>query len=228
MAIIRKYLAEIINIKNPIPETYVLTIKTEKVFKFKPGQFLHLALDEYDPSAAWPDSRCFSMQTPGGEKELKITYATKGKFTKRMKEELQIGKKIWLKLPYGEIFSTNHNKNNCVFIAGGTGITPFLSLFNDQMFKEYENPYLYLGVRSSSYDLYQDEINKSYKINSSFKHLIVNQETDGILNIENIFKTHDSDSTYFISGPPVMIKTFKDFLLSNKVNPENIRTDDWE
>ena len=28
---------------------------------FKPGQFLHLAIDEYDPSFHWPESRVFSI-----------------------------------------------------------------------------------------------------------------------------------------------------------------------
>ena len=29
--------------------------------RFRPGQFLHLALDAYDPSGFWPDSRVFSI-----------------------------------------------------------------------------------------------------------------------------------------------------------------------
>lgn len=37
--------------------------------RFKPGQFLHLALDPYDPSEGyWPESRVFSIASmPGGE-----------------------------------------------------------------------------------------------------------------------------------------------------------------
>ena len=28
---------------------------------FRPGQFLHLTVDEYDPSGFWPESRVFSV-----------------------------------------------------------------------------------------------------------------------------------------------------------------------
>ena len=30
---------------------------------YLPGQFLHLALDAYDPSSHWPESRVFSIAT---------------------------------------------------------------------------------------------------------------------------------------------------------------------
>ena len=32
--------------------------------RFRPGQFLHLALDGYDPAGHWPDSRVFSIASP--------------------------------------------------------------------------------------------------------------------------------------------------------------------
>lgn len=42
-----------------------------------------------------------------------------------MKTELYVGKELWLKLPYGDLFQRNHEKENCVVIAGGTKITSF-------------------------------------------------------------------------------------------------------
>jgi len=132
MAIVKKYPAKIVNIKNHIEGVYTLEIESlGKSFKYEPGQFLHLAMDEYDPSGQWPESRCFSMQSAPGQPLLRITYAVKGKFTSRMEKQLQPGSEITLKLPYGDMFIKPHNKNNTVFIAGGTGITPFLSLFTD-------------------------------------------------------------------------------------------------
>ncbi len=57
MAIVRKYKSRIVDLKEPIADTFVVTLESlGKKFKFKPGQFLHLALDEYDPTKAWPDS----------------------------------------------------------------------------------------------------------------------------------------------------------------------------
>ena len=82
---------------------------------------MHLALDEYDPSSGWPESRCYSMQTSPVNEFIKITFSVKGKFTTRMADELKQGKIIDLKLPYGDFFQQDHSKENVVFIAGGTG-----------------------------------------------------------------------------------------------------------
>src|SRR3989339_1953531 len=124
MAIVKKYKATVVEINNPLPDIFTISFSCDKKFQYNPGQFLHLALDESDGIGQWPESRCFSMQSSPNEKTLKITFAVKGNYTKRIAHELQEGKKVWLKLPYGDLFSQDHSLINCVFIAGGTGITP--------------------------------------------------------------------------------------------------------
>ena len=228
--IVKKYRSVVKDIKNPLEGIYVVTFTAiDKDFKFKPGQFLHLALDEYDPSRQWPESRCFSMQSsPNNISEITITYAVKGAFTGRMSKALHVGTEVWLKLPYGEIFTEEHPRENAVFIAGGTGITPFLSLFTDTSFGEYVNPVLYLGVRSSSYNIYQIDIERAKGMNESFQIKLVDQEKHGILDIDTIYRENPESKTYFISGPPGMIKSFKKSLAEKGVNASSIRTDDWE
>lgn len=229
MAIIKKYKSIIEKIDNPIPDIYIVSLKCiDKQYKYLPGQFLHLALDPYDPSSAWPESRCFSMQSNENDETIKITYAVKGSFTKRMANELRLGNETWLKLPYGELFSKDHNKESTVFIAGGTGVTPYLSLFTSDKFIDYKNPVLYLGIRDENFNLYKEELEKALTINRSFKINIVNQKDDGMLNIDKIFNENGKDCIFFVSGPPVMIKNFKNFLLSKGVGSDNVRTDEWE
>ncbi len=161
MAITKKYKTEIVSILNKIDGVYTIEFRSlDKPFKYSPGQFLHLAIDEYDPAGQWPESRCFSMQSAPGEDLIRITYAAKGQFTSRMQQELKPGKLVTLKLPYGELFTQPHNKTNTVFIAGGTGITPFLSLFTHESFNEYINPHIYLGFRSNEYNIYQEELDR--------------------------------------------------------------------
>jgi len=46
------------------------------------------------------------METNPCDHSLKITYSVKGVFTKRMASELFMGKEVWLKLPYGDLFYT--------------------------------------------------------------------------------------------------------------------------
>lgn len=236
MAIVKKYKVKVEKINNPLPEIFTLTFSSDKKFQYNPGQFLHLALDDYDGVGQWPESRCFSMQSNPNDELLKITIAVKGNFTNRMKNELHEGKVVWLKLPYGDIFQRGHNKSNCVFIAGGTGVTPFLSLFTSEEFSEYLNPQIYLGFRTKEHNIYGEELHRvsqrrhrePLSLNVNIIKKIFYEDKDGMLNIQTIFNENGKSGTYFISGPPVMIKNFKRYLIKEKVDPAKVITDEWE
>jgi ferredoxin-NADP reductase len=220
--IAKKYKAEIVSIQNPASGIYTLEFRSPDKFKFSPGEFLHLALDEYDPSGAWPESRCFSMQTSPQEENIKITYSVKGVFTKRMENELVTGKEVWLKLPFGDLFTQEHDKNNTIFVAGGTGITPFLSLFTDESFAEYNEPNLYVGYRNPDMHFYQKELALAKQINPAFQTAVFYQDTEGVINIEKIYIIHPDAGAFFISRPPAMTEKFKHDLLAKDVSENMI------
>ena len=84
---IKKYPAQVVAIHNPIEGVYTLELESMgKPFKYDVGQFLHLAIDEYDPSGQWPESRCFSIQTSPSEETIKITVAIDSQTLKFFKE----------------------------------------------------------------------------------------------------------------------------------------------
>ena len=224
----KKYKSEVISILNPFKGIYTLDFRSlGRAYKYQPGQFLHLALDEeYDGIGQWPDSRCFSMQSSPTEENIRITYAIKGEFTSEMERLLKVGSELWLKLPYGDLFSQSHGKENTVFIAGGTGITPYLSLFTSEAFNKYINPKIYLGFKTKEYNIYGKELESSYNSSSFVKYRY--EDKDGVINIKEIYKENGADSNYFISGPPAMIKSFKNTLMEKGVPSSNVLTDDWE
>jgi len=229
MAIVKKYPSQIVSVIKNTEDTFVLLIKSlSGRFKYLPGQFLHLSLEEYDPSAEWPESRCFSMQSSPKDELIKLTYSVKGGFTNRMANELHPGSNITLKLPFGDLFTQEHSKSDTIFISGGTGITPFLSLFTDPVFAEYKNPKLYAGFKNNQLNLYENEINLAKEINPSFSYSYRYQDKEGIIDISEIVKSNSINNTYFISGPPLMIKSFKEYLLANGSKENQIKTDDWE
>ncbi|MBB3187211.1 FAD-dependent oxidoreductase [Microbacter margulisiae] len=224
----KKYKSQVKSIINPFSGIYTLEFESlDRLYKYSPGQFLHLAIDEaYDGTGQWPESRCFSMQSNPDEATIKITYAVKGRFTQLMESTLKEGSFVWLKLPYGELFTQPHNKTNTVFIAGGTGITPFLSLFTHQSFNEYINPKIYLGFRLKAFNIYEGELARSCNSSQFVKSYY--EDKDGVLNIQSIADENSLESNYFVSGPPPMIKAFKQTLISKGVSAGNVLTDDWE
>lgn len=224
----KKYKSIIVSIVNPFTGIYTLEFKSlGSKYKYHPGQFLHIAIDDdYDGTSQWPDSRCFSMQSNPDEETIRITYAVKGEFTRQMEQTLKVGSEVWLKLPYGDLFQQPHNKTNTVFIAGGTGITPFLSLFTHESFTEYHNPRIYLGFRCKEFNIYQSELERSCNSSQFVKYFY--EDNDGVINIAEIFEQNGPISNYFISGPPAMIKAFKQTLIAKGVPAAHVLTDDWE
>jgi predicted ferric reductase len=77
-------------------------------------------------------------------------------------------------------------------------------------------------------NLYQTQIEIAGRINSGLTVHLVFQDKDGILDIEKIYKKSNKKTSFFISGPPSMIFSFKNYLLNKGLSADQIKTDDWE
>ena len=231
MAIVQKYTTTVRAVRRILPDVYSVTFASaDRPFRFRPGQFLHLALDAYDPTRPWPESRCFSIQSPPAPdaRTIQISFATKGEFTRRMSGDLAPGREIWVKLPYGDLFNADNSHQECVFIAGGTGVTPFLSLFLDDSFRRYSRPFLYLGVRTAAYHVFAADIERAVTVNPALVVEVFRQDAEGLIPIDRLALQHGKTSVYYLSGPAGMIRGFRGHLLAIGVPAEHIRSDDWE
>ncbi len=219
----KKYNAIVKKITDYSEGIYSVLFKMPSVVKFKPGQFLHLTLDEYDQSSGyWPESRVFSISSSPNTDEVEIVYSVKGVYTKRMSEELSESKSVWLKMPYGDFIIENHIKSGekVFLVAGGTGISPFISFL-----RSYKNGYditLYYGIRNQKLYIYK-EILENLKNNINLNVI------EGLMNVEDISKKifENSNSKTFMSGPINMINSYKEKLINLGYDKNNIIIDEW-
>jgi ferredoxin-NADP reductase len=210
--------------------------------RFKPGQFLHLALDSYDPAGGyWPESRVFSIASAPFDSEITIAYAVKGKFTLRMKDELAIDRSVWVKLPYGHFVVSSTPDEEIVLVAGGTGITPFIPF----LLNEINNPSgkkisLFYGVRMPEFLIFNDVIVDALDYLNGFRLYAFCEDRanavfrfpmeQGRLTIDTILRatTDPEKAVFYLSGPVEMITTFKKGLKDTGINDTNIHIDEWE
>jgi ferredoxin-NADP reductase len=236
----RKISAEVSSVMKHSNEVCTLTLRPrEPLPNFRPGQFLHLSLDPYDPTKQWPESRVFSIaSSPLRPSALKITLSVKGNFTRRMFDEIREGTVVYLKLPYGEV-SFQINGRIKVLIAGGTGITPFVSFLEYLLDVDVRTPVmLFYGVRSRDLIIYDEllaECSRKFELFTKmvFVEDILESNPEyhrGRLDIETIFKSVNDvqGSDFYLSGPPPMIKSFEAYLMAQSVMREHIFTDQWE
>jgi len=217
-------------------------IPDRRIPAFKPGQFLHLALDSYDPSSFWPDSRVFSIASSPLQRDgLRIVYSVQGKFTARMEQELQVGGQVWVKLPYGEFII--EDSRPIVLFAGGTGISAFTA-FLEGLTESFTHPiHVFYGARTPNLLIYAPLLKRlQERIPSFWAGYYVEQNTGiippaltpeeicvGRLSVDEAWKqiANPLAATYYLSGPPKMLESLSSGLRAHQVMPDAIRIDAW-
>jgi ferredoxin-NADP reductase len=208
---------------------------------FKPGQFLHLALDPYDPSANWPDSRVFSIaSSPTRREAVRIIFSVKGKFTRRMFDEIKEGDEVYIKLPYGS-FTFSEDDRGLVLVAGGTGITPFLSYLEYAIDREVKRDIvLYHGIRDPEHLVCGPLLSQCQKMLSNFRcYCYLENGADlasiavagkGLIPLEEILSQRERmpDALYYLAGPLDMVTSFKGAMVSGGVSQNHVLVDEWE
>jgi ferredoxin-NADP reductase len=197
--------------------------------RFKPGQFLHLALDADQPGGFWPESRVFSIASSPRELDrLAITYAVKGEFTTRMERELAPGSSAWVKLPYGE-FVVNPARDAVLF-AGGTGITAFTAFLQSLEAERAPRVLLFYGARKPDLFVYGPLADACARDVPSLSCRLVCEETDGRLQVDAAWPAIATlhDPVFYLSGPPPMLAALTEQLRGRGVSLDDIRTDAWE
>lgn len=233
----RKLRCTVARIVNHGDHVYTVELLTEQLVPiFKPGQFLHLALDDYDPAGFWPESRVFSIaSTPQERNRLQITYAVKGRFTARMEQELQCRRPVWVKLPYGDFVV--EGTTDAVLIAGGTGITAFQAFITSLPATSTRTVFLLYGTRRVGLLLDRKALSEQQHRIPSFRAFFFCEEpTDtesgiytGRVQLEVLKDCALSPSTiYYLAGPPAMLAACKAKLTQQGISASNIRIDAWE
>lgn len=246
MAVVQKLICTVEKIVNHGERVYTLDLELERALpRFHPGQFLHLALDDYDPSGFWPESRVFSIaSSPLQRRNLRISYSVRGRFTARMEKELHEGRRVWIKLPYGEFIIDG--RSDVVLIAGGTGITAFTA-FLDGLKPEFEHTVnLAYGARNRDLLIYRALLERREKEIPQLKVLyFVEQDANsqyisaareekaefiGRISLSVLWpKIRNAfEAIFYISGPPSMLQILSKDLRNAGIKPESIRIDAWE
>jgi ferredoxin-NADP reductase len=97
-------------------------------FAFKPGQAIDVVLS--DPAVAGTDSarHAFSIVSAPHQDELVVTTRMRDSAFKNALARVPVGGTVDIEGPFGSLTLHNKAERAAVFIAGGIGITPFMSM----------------------------------------------------------------------------------------------------
>lgn len=219
-------------IKSETKDTFTLTLKSEKKFLFKAGQFCFLRLNKDKLYARHP----FTIASASPENEISFTAKLTGKFTKVL-SELKPGEEIIIDGPCG-IFIIEDNFKDLVFMAGGVGITPFMSIIRAKL-KDNKNQNIILlyGVKTKADIIYRQELDsikkdwfkKVYILSNDHSVSKTNEDETGHVN-QGIIKKYVSNinnSLFYICGPEPMKKSLRKALSGLGVSRKNVMIEDF-
>ena len=218
------------SVKDEIKNVFTLTLKPEKKFLFQAGQFCFLRLNQDKLYARHP----FTIASSPGENELRFIVKIQGRFTQALLK-LKSGDEVIVDGPFG-IFTAEDRAKDLVFIAGGVGIAPFISLVKDRLAEEKKQQVVLLyGSKTEADIICRRELDsikkgwfkKAYILSDDPAELAVSEA--GHINQEIIEKyvPHISNSLFYICGPEPMKTSLKEILKKLKVNRQNVMIEDF-
>jgi ferredoxin-NADP reductase len=192
---------------------------------FTPGQYL-----EWTYPHKHPDSRgvrrYFSLSSSPKEKLVKITMKISDKPSsfKKSLSAIKPGSEVLAGSPKGEFLLPERRDEPLAFIAGGIGITPFVSMLKSMVESgETRDIILLYANRNNSDIAFKDILEKAKQL--GVKTIFINTEKDGHIN-QNMIEQNIPDypkRVFYISGPAPMVTAIQKMLKQMKIR--KIKTD---
>jgi len=146
-------------VKSEAPQVWTLTLKApeKRPFQFAPGQFQFLRLHGADVPA---EEHPFSIaSSPTRSDQITLTIKESGDFTAGI-AHVRPGDRATIHGPFGRFSHTLHpDEGELVFIAGGVGITPLMSMLRYMRDRrEPRSVLLVYASRSPADVIFRDEL----------------------------------------------------------------------
>ena len=189
---------------------------------FVPGQFIFLSLGG---TFGW-QRHAFSVASAPSDRVLEVSIRSAGDFTSELHEKLVPGTPAKATGPFGG-FDHRLGGTEQIWIAGGIGVTPFMSWIRSMDETFDRNVDFYYSIAHESDALYLDEIEYAHGAHSSFDPHVLYSDRDGQITAEQALAgmSPASEVWVYMCGPPGMMKALSQGFHKLGVPTSHIR---WE
>lgn len=217
-------------------ETTTLTLEPDghPGLSFLPGQFAWLKLGRPYTVDEHPYSFASSAETPG---RLSFGIKALGDFSSSIKD-VEVGSPAYVDGPHGAFSIDRYQAPGYIFVAGGVGITPFMSFLHTMRDRKDPRPVLFFYAGKDEESLtYRDEID-ALKRALDLEVVYVLEEPPEGGGYEEGFVTPEVLSKYlsadrlrrqtFVCGPPAMMEAVQDALREVGIPREKIQMEQFD
>ncbi len=210
-------------------DTWEITLDTQHTpFSFIPGQYIRMTIPEISKEVDGGNSRSFTLSSsPTHTTTITITTRASGSPFKKALLKIPLGENILVRGPFGEFILPENPKEPVTLIAGGIGITPFLSMIRFELEKKSKRP-MALIYANSSQDraAYLNELLQASSDTSHFTFYPYYRRIDEAIIKKLPFERH---TMYYLCGPPMFVAQMKKNLFDvRKIDPDRVLTEDFD
>ncbi len=203
--------------------------------RFVSGQFAWLRLGRA-PWSVYEHPFSFSSSAERPE-ELEFTIKELGDDTQRL-ADLEPGTRAYVDGPYGAFTYARNQAAGFVFIAGGVGIAPIVSMLRTLADVEDQRPMHLIYANCTTDDvIYRSELDQlEDRLDVSVTHVLEEPPEGwdgerGLVDDGSLDRTLPSRPAryaYFVCGPPAMMDAVEPLLLARGIPPERISSERFD
>ena len=214
---IQQAVAEVVS-KDPVTHDMrhlVLQLVQPAEVRFFPGQYVDLAIPGTD------EVRSFSMANTSSKESGQLEFVIKvyrdGLFSGFLADRLQVGDRLDLTGPFGVFTLREGDNSDLIFVGGGAGMAPILSLLRSMAEKGIERQAtFYYGARTRKDLCFEAELRELESRLPGFRYVpalsepAADDDWDGEVGlITDVVKRRVNDlkgSHAYVCGPPPMVE----------------------
>lgn len=210
-------------------------------FEFRPGQAIDLILPGHDANANSQHARhAFSIVSAPHEDELVVATRMRDSVFKRALGQLSIGAVAQIDGPFGSLTLHKNPARAGVLVAGGIGITPFMSMLRHAAKHQVpQDLALLYSNRRPEDTAFLAELKQLERQNPRFRlhatmtdmgrsaqawagetrlidHTLVRRAIEGL-----------GAPIFYVSGPPAMVDAMRKTLIAANVDEDDLRSEEF-
>lgn len=209
-------------------------------FTFKPGQAIDLVLPAAPTADPASGRHTFSLVSAPGEGRLTIATRMRDSPYKRALGTLASGAPVRIEGPFGSLTLHNDRARPAVLLAGGIGITPFMSILRQAARDRLPQPLLLLySNRRPEDSAFLAELqtlaeqNRHFRLAATMTQMSKSSQPwagrSGAID-EALLRPIAGDfkaAIYYLAGPPAMVESLRLHLNRVGVDDDDIRSEEF-
>lgn len=234
------FLSQLINREDVADGTMAFHFVRPEDFTFKAGQHISLKLINPPETDEEGNKRTFSLVNSPNEDELTIATRMRDTAFKRVLKTMPIGTPVEIIDPRGSMILHSNTERPAVFLAGGIGITPFMSMIRHATREKLPHKILlFYSNRTPESAPFLSELLEAEKQNPNFKLIAT------MTNMDDSNQTWSGNTGYideamiqaeleegivpvfYMAGPPAMVAAMSAVLTKMGISEDDIRSEEF-